>query len=168
MMKGMERNLDQCTACGANCEPGDGRKVIFLDLAEIHNTNHSHPSSYWSTRGRPANWITCKGEVLSPNIQPCPLPEDFQLLQKIVSRWGSSCLQKIVSVLWWRWSHLQKIVWAKIDNKNETEGQIPAGVPVMMISPGWSWNRRDSSAIISSTCAMHSASIHTIRAFKSF
>ena len=27
-------------------------------------------------------WITCKGATLSPDIQPCRLAEDFQLLHK--------------------------------------------------------------------------------------
>ena len=50
--------------------------------------------------------------------------------------------------------------WFYNDNDGLGEDQwwnfwrIPAGVPVMMISPGWSLNRRDSSAIISSTWAI--------------
>ena len=42
-------------------------------------TNHSHHSSQWSTN---VKWITCKEGGLSPNIQPCRLAEDFQLLQE--------------------------------------------------------------------------------------
>ena len=138
-----DRNLNQWTASGSNCEPWEGQ-IMFL-------TPDSPPfdiNIVMAIITRPSSWLH------SPPARRETRHQTFNLViwLKTSNPWQRKSQ--------WDFQPLTKEITMRLpapdkgnhnDNVFENQSRIPAGVPVRMISPGWRWNNRDNSAIISST-----------------
>ena len=115
-----DRNLNQWTASGSNCEPWEGQ-IMFLT--------------------------------------PDSPPFDINIVMAIIKSPHYDCIRHLQggrpvtrhSTLSSGWRLPTPDKGNHKENVFENDSRMPAGVPVRMISPGWRWNNRDNSAIISST-----------------